>query len=339
MLERIGGGQKLPSTHLILTRLTKMMRYNRLLTLGFLFSFTGALAAFAASGKKLERASAGPADVETVEFFKAIDDGQIDAKFIARNDHEARVIIINKTKQPLHLEMPEAFAGVPVLAQIGGGGFGGGGRGGGGGGLGGGGGGQQSVGGGGLGGGGGGIGGGGGGGVFSIPAEQTAKINTAVVCLDHGLRDPSSSRPYKIVRADEHIQKPAVIELLKAFGKGGLDHQSVQAAAWHLNNDLSWNELAAKLQGTRRSPSRPPYFSRQQIQAGMAYATESSRLAVVNAGEYEAARKARLEAAEETKYDDSESRSTTDETADEPESDKSEAAEKEEAATDTAEAA
>jgi hypothetical protein len=33
------------------------------------------------------------------------------------------------------------------------------------------------------------------GGVFSIPPEQTAKINVAVVCLDHGLRNPSAPPP------------------------------------------------------------------------------------------------------------------------------------------------
>jgi hypothetical protein len=266
--------------------------------------------ATAANAKKKSDSETSKAPAKSVEFFKAMDDGELEVKFIARNDHAARVLITNTTNQPLDIEMPEAFVGVPVLAQIGGGGFGGGGRGGGGGGLGGGGGGQQSVGGGGLGGGGGGL--GGGGGQFSIPPEQTAKINVAVVCLDHGLRDPSSSRPYKIVPADVHIDKPEVIELLKAFGRGGLDHQSVQAAAWHLNNDLSWAQIAATLEGTRRSPSRPPYFSRKQIQAGLAYATEATRLAEVNAESYREQREKRLADEKASELDSSESRSTTD---------------------------
>ena len=50
---------------------------------------------------------------------------RVDVKFIAKSDHAARMIITNKTKQPLNLQMPEAFAGVPVLAQFGGGGGGG----------------------------------------------------------------------------------------------------------------------------------------------------------------------------------------------------------------------
>lgn len=288
-----------------------MMRTKSLVLLSALLMI--ALSAGVALAAKKSRESAASAPEATVEFFTAMDEGQLDAKFIAKNDRAARVIITNKTKQPLQVQMPAAFAGVPVLAQIGGGrgggGFGGGGRGGGG--FGGGGGSQQSVGGG-FGGGGGGLGGGGGGGIFSIPPEQTAKINVPVVCLDHGLRNPSSSRPYKIVPADEHIDRPAVIELLKAFGSGELDHQSVQAAAWHLNNDLSWQELAAKLQGTRRSPSRPPYFTRQQIQAAMAYATESARLAQINAESYREAKEKRAADAEKAQEFDSESRSTTD---------------------------
>jgi len=262
----------------------------------------------------VSHAQAAPSDTATGEpvgLFQAMEHGQAEVKFIAKNDEEARLLITNKTNQPLNLQLPAAFAGVPVLAQFGGGGRGGGGRGGGGRG-GGGGGGQQSVGGG-LGGGGGGLGGGGGGGggFFSIPPDQTAKINVAVLCLDHGLRDPSSSTPYKIVPASQHIDRPAVIQLLQAFGSGELDHAAAQAAAWHLNSDLSWDELAAKLQGTRRSLSRPPYFSREQIQAGMAYAAEATRLAEVNREQHE-------KDAERANSFDSESRSTADDEANEP---------------------
>jgi hypothetical protein len=283
-----------------------MMRRNWLLIVGILVLTTvTARPGVAANARKSSPAPAPAA--KPVEFFAAMNDGQVDAKFIAKNDHAARVLITNKTNQTLHLQLPEAFAGVPALAQVGGGGFGGGGRGGGG--LGGGGGGQQSVGGG-MGGGGGMM--GGGGGMFSIPPEKTAKINLAVVCLDHGLRNPSSSTPYKIVPAGDHLDKPAVIELLKAFGRGELNHQAVQAAAWHLNNDMSWQELASKLSGTRRSLSRPPYFTRQQIQAGMAYATEATRLAHVNAEEYQKAKEERFAKAKEAELESSEARSTTD---------------------------
>jgi hypothetical protein len=259
-----------------------------------------------------ERADAASNPEDARDIFAAIDDGQAEVTFIAKNDHAARVIITNKTKKPLHVRLPEAFAGVPVLAQFGGGG---GGRGGGGGGLGGGGlgggGGQQSVGGGGGGLGGGGLGGGGGGGgFFSVPPEKTIKVNLATVCLDHGLRDPSSSKPYKMVPILDHVQRPEVVELLKAFGRGELQHDAAQAAAWHLNSGVSWEELAAKLTGTRRSFSRAPYFSAEEIRAGMAYANEARRLAAENAEYYRHELEKRRAALRESQA--SESRSTTD---------------------------
>jgi hypothetical protein len=253
-------------------------------------------------------ANSGEPGGEPIEFFQALKQGKAEAKFIAKSDEEARLLVTNKTGQPLTIQLPAAFAGVPALAQFGGGGGrGGGGRGGGGGG-----GGQQSVGGGGGGGLGGG--GGGGGGFFSVPPEKTAKINVAVLCLDHGLRDPSSAVPYKIVPASAHIERPAVIELLQAFGRGELDHGAAQAAAWHLNSDLSWDDLAAKLDGTRRSLRRNPYFTREQIRAGMAYAAEATRLAEVNRLEHE--RNAKL--AKENAAIDSDARSTAEDDANEP---------------------
>jgi hypothetical protein len=271
----------------------------------FCLAVFGAILVLTASSWSIaaDNAAAQPAGVatdskltaaDTIGLFDAMEAGRVEVTFIAKSDRAARILITNREQQPIHLQLPDAFAGVPVLAQFGGGGgaggLGGGGRGGGGGfGGGGQGGGQQSVGGG-LGGGGGGLGGGGlgggGGGIFSVPPEKTAKINVPVVCLDHGLRTPSASNKYKMVPAEEHLDRPAVVELLKAFGRGELQHGATQAAAWHLNSDLSWNELAAKLQGTRRSIRRPPYFSREEIQAGMAYSNEAVRLAEANAALY-----------------------------------------------------
>ena len=289
--------------------------------LGVFVFAVGSLVPFvrAADSEKSETKTAAVA--EPVDLFQAVDDKQVDVKFIAKNDHEARILIKNNTKQPVALKLPAAFAGVP-LAQFGGGGGGRGGGGFGGGGRGGGtsgGGGQQSVGGGLGGGGGGGIGGGGGGGFFSVPPEETAKIDAEVVCLDHGLRTPNGAAVYKMVPAEEFLEdKPAVVELLNAFGRGELQHQAVQAAAWHLNSDMSWDQLAAKLQGTRRSTVRPPYFTRQEIQAAMAYANEAKRLADANADQYAKNKKQRAEKLAKAKAESSEKRSTTDTGSNEP---------------------
>lgn len=222
--------------------------------------------ALAADSASTESSVVAPAEVD---LFDAMESGDVEVKFIAKSDREAKVIIANKTKQPLALKMPEAFAGVPVLAQQFGGGGGGLGGGGGGG--------SQSVGGGGLGGGGGGL--GGGGGAFSIPAEKTAKLEVPVVCLEHGKRDPSSSKAYELRRIEEVVDRPEVIELLTAFGSGELNHGAVQASVWNLNNGLSWGELSQKLTGTVRSAIREPYFTRGQIATAMAYSKEAHRRA------------------------------------------------------------
>jgi hypothetical protein len=91
------------------------------------------------------------------------------------------------------------------------------------------------------------------------------------------LTDPSSSRPYEIVPIEQYVNQPAVVELVKAFGRGELQHGAAQAAAWHLNSGVSWADLAAKRQGTARSLNRPPYFSSFELQAGLAYANEAQR--------------------------------------------------------------
>lgn len=221
-------------------------------------------------------ARTGMARTDAIDLFAAMKEGLVEAKFIARSSSKGRLVLANKTKKPLHVQLPDAFIGVPVLAQRGGGG--GGGFGGGGGGLGGGGGGgggQQSVGG----GGGGGLGGGGGGGgQFNIAPEKVGRIDLPLLCLDHGLREPSSSKPYEIRPIEQHIDQPAVIEVVKAFARGELPRSAAQAAVWHLNSDVSWQELATKLTGTARNIVRNPYFSTQEIRAAMAISNRAQHI-------------------------------------------------------------
>jgi hypothetical protein len=291
-----------------------MKRHNQLAWLGLalgMMAFGAALEAQQAAAATTAAAEKAEHEVEAkeVELFAGMKSGDLEVKIIARSDHAGRVIIANKTGQPVNIKLPEAFAAVPVAAQFGGGGGGqgGGGQGGGGG---------QQSGGGGFGGGGGQGGGGGGGGLFSIPPEETAKINVELVCLDYGLRDPSSSKPYKLVPAAEHIDKPAVIELLKAFGRGELEHGAAQAAAWNLNSNMAWDALAAKQTGTVRNVHRSPYFDAGQIRTGMAYAQEATRRAEEASLEEEAAAEESAKESGESDADDSsEERSTTDYTA------------------------
>lgn len=227
------------------------------------------LAAHAAENK-VASAKAPP---QTIELFAGMKSGDIDVKLIAKSDREAQLIVKNKTKQPVTIQLPKAFAASPTLGQLGvGGGGGGGNRNSGG---------NnnnqnQSIGGGGggLGGGGGGFGGGG----FNIAPEAIGKVKLDVVCLEHGKKDPNARIPYEIKPIEDFTSDARVQEVLVMLGEGKLPQRAAQAAAWHYTNDMSWEELAAKQIKHIGKPGEP-YFSRQDLQAAVQIAAEAQRLA------------------------------------------------------------
>lgn len=220
----------------------------------------GYLAVLAASASIAAAAEHRPrdeqADKEQVEMFAAIGAGQIEVQLIPRDSTQARVVIKNKTKRPLRVQLPEAFAASPVLAQagvIGGGGSSvSAGSGGG----------AQSVGGG-MGGFGGPGGVGAGNGFFNVPAEKVGRLTVPLVCLEHGKKEPRPAIPYQIKPIDQFSSDPVLAELLIAFGRGA-DRRATQAAAWHLANHMSWRELSEK-QIERLSGPNEPYFSSDEI--------------------------------------------------------------------------
>ncbi len=208
-----------------------------------------------------QRAGSPASPPVTVEMFSAIQSGQIAVKMIPKNSKQARIMIENKTDQPLSVKLPDTFAGVPVLAQFGGGM--GGGLGGGldGGGMGGGGGAQT------MGGGMGGM-GGGGMGMFNVAPEQVGDFKVTTVCLEHGKDEPNPHVPYEIRPLQDVTSEPELIEVCSMLGKGMMNQRVAQVAAWHLANDMSWQELAAK-QLRFANGTRAPYFTPQEIRAAM----------------------------------------------------------------------
>ncbi len=223
---------------------------------------------------------------EKVELFEAMKNGTIDVKFIPADSRSANVIIKNKTDKPLTIKLPDAFAGVQVLAQMGGMGMGGGmgggmGMGGMGGGMGMGGGGQSmgggmggmgGMGGGGMGGfGGGGMGGMGGmGGFFNVGPEKDGKFKVTTVCLEHGKTEPNPRMKYTIQPIDTVTSDPRVIEMCKSVGRGDISQNVAQAAVWHVANGLSWEELAAK-DRVRSRLGTVKYFTPQEMNLAQAF--------------------------------------------------------------------
>ncbi|HTN04030.1 MAG TPA: hypothetical protein VL132_19225 [Planctomycetaceae bacterium] len=178
---------------------------------------------------------------EEVELFAAIEAGQVSARLIPQNARKGNVLFENKTDKPLTIKLPDAVIGVPVKnAQFGGG----------------------------MGGMGGGMGGmGGGGGFFSIPPEKVVSIPIQSVCLEHGKPEPSVRSEYTLIPVEKVNDDPILYEVLTLVGTGKVDSQVAQAAAWHLKDKLSWQELA--MESNQRLGGLPPepVFSTRQLMA------------------------------------------------------------------------
>lgn len=227
--------------------------------------------------------AAKPAASSVPDLFEAEERQLVSLRYIPNDAKSAQIIVTNRTRRPLTLRLPAAFAGIPVLAQMGGmGGMGGGGgqagfaAGGIGGGP------QATGGGGGMGGqgmngmGGGGM-GMGGGGAFSIPPERSRAFRVSTVCLEYGKREPSSRMPYKLGRAENFSSDPKLALVLESLGRGELSQKVAQAAAWHVANGLTWEKLAAEKIDHAGGIPDEPYFSQAELVAAhrvVAVATE-----------------------------------------------------------------
>ncbi|MHB1036100.1 MAG: hypothetical protein ACYC35_04515 [Pirellulales bacterium] len=235
-----------------------------------------------------ERRAPAKATPESVEMFAAMKAGQLEVKLIPKNSKEANVLITNKTKKPLSVRLPEAFAGVPVLAQAldPNGGAGG-----------------RNNGGGynsnnnsnqGIGGGMGGMGMGGMGmGMFNVAPEKVGQLKVPCVCLEHGKREPRAAVPYQIKPIDEFTKDVKVHELLKLFSQGKYNQRIAQAAAWHLSNNMTWEQLAAK-RIEHANGTTEPYFTPQELQAAMGMSVKAvekakERSAPTSGSQYSAA--------------------------------------------------
>ena len=208
---------------------------------------------------------------ERVQLFKGVEEGQLEVKVIPKDSTGGLVYIQNNTQQPLTVDLPKAIVGVQVLKQFDDA-FGGGGMGGYGGDSGGGGGGGAQAFGGGMGGMGmmgggmGGMGMGGmGGGFFSIPPEKVVKVPYQSVCLDHGKAEPHPRMNYRLMAVEQYTDNKALQQLITMVGSGRIDQQAAQAAAWHLDDGMSWQELASKRMERISGLPSSPYFSAVQL--------------------------------------------------------------------------
>lgn len=211
-----------------------------------------------------------------VDLFEGMEQGVFDVRVVPHDEFSAKVFITNKTDTPKTVKLPKAAVGVHVLKQIGpfsglgtgantnfngnqsgsgqsvGGNF------------------QQS---------------GnfnqssiftGNNGFFSIPPEKVVKIQFNTVCLNHGKPTPRPRMKYVLRRLEDEVSSLALRSLLENYDPKKTGRQQMQAAAWHLANDISWRQLAAK-QVRRIGLSPKKLFTRQQLQAAQKLVTRAEK--------------------------------------------------------------
>ena len=213
--------------------------FHLLLSLAVALSTVGVVsAAEKATDSKIDESKA-------VGLFDAMDQGLVEVKLIPKNSLQSSLSVTNKTDKEIVVDMPAAFAGVPVVAQPGGmmggrGGMGGmGGR------------------------------GGMGGGMWSLAPNKTRKESVRTVCLEHGKKEPRSTVKYTIVPIDSYTENKTTQVLCSMLGDEEIDQNAVQAAVWSTENGLTMEELAAKTKQVSRNNPVQSYFKGSELELSM----------------------------------------------------------------------
>ena len=105
--------------------------------------------------------------------------------------------------------------------------------------------------------------------MFRVDADKPRKMPVATVCLEHGKHDPTPRMTYKVVPLEVVNADPQVGELCKLLGKGKVSQNAAQAAAWHIANGLSWQELLNKPRVISKYTGIEKFFSEFEVQRAM----------------------------------------------------------------------
>jgi hypothetical protein len=215
-----------------------------------------------------------------VELFAAINAGELEVKLFLKDASGGTAVLKNLSARPLTIRLPEAVGAAPVAAQFFGPGPGAPGAGPGGvgnnAGLAG----NQNVGGAFQPGGNNNRNGGPfGPGLFNIEAGKERKLKICSVCLEHGKDEPNPRLAYELRPLAAVCDKPEVRQLVATLATGDVDHQVVQAAAWHLANGMSWNELAKLPKYRHLNGITERYFTAKEIERARGHVDASKTAA------------------------------------------------------------
>jgi len=82
---------------------------------------------------------------------------------------------------------------------------------------------------------------------------------------------------YELVPIEQVTRDPSVIATVQMLSRGEIDQASAQAAAWHLANGLTWQQLAEKIGAKHLDGSTERYFSSDELVRASQVVIEANR--------------------------------------------------------------
>ena len=259
-----------------------MLRLRTLLVLAVTTAVVaGSISSALARSDRIKGANPFDSSHETVDLFEAIEQGTLSVKLIPRDSKECRLMITNESQESVNVQLPAALSAVPVVAQIlpgavpgmnqgfdqgfdqgssnapqrlgVGNPFG-----------------RQSP-------------------LqmgpnmqgnplmnpgngpffapFNIAPEKVAHLKLPSVCLDHGHPDPRPAMQYRLEPIASVTELKELVLLCSRLGSAEVSQRVAQAAAWHLSNGKTWEQLQAmRIRGLGR-PDRPFFHAYEVVQA------------------------------------------------------------------------
>ncbi|MFM9059474.1 MAG: hypothetical protein ACKOSQ_10185 [Planctomycetaceae bacterium] len=120
-------------------------------------------------------------------------------------------------------------------------------------------------------------------GSFVVQPGGRRVFRFATVCLEHGKPEPSPRVPYKLVALESFSKDPRLPVVMAALASGQVSQKTAQAAAWHLANGLSWEQLAAEMIDHAGGDPDEPFFGPTDLVAARGLVAEAERIAAAPA--------------------------------------------------------
>jgi hypothetical protein len=119
---------------------------------------------------------------------------------------------------------------------------------------------------------------------FTVPAGKTLTLRVPLVCLEHGLPEPTPRMAYKLSPLAAFSEDPRLAVLLGGLATGHLSQKVAQAAAWHVSSGRTWEQLASEaVKGAGSTPDRA-VFSAAELVAARQAVEIATRVSTATAG-------------------------------------------------------